>query len=218
MPSTTSCWRGLTGQPCQTERVQIFTPNPSRFRGRFGWVLPVILVLGLVVYWRFNQPTAAYLTEMIGLVIVLGGYILLYFRNSRITAEPRSLTIRTAFGISHTVAEHHLAKAVLIENHVTSRAQSAAVSPRLFLLDDEGHSVLRWSGQVWTEDQMRALVSSLDIPLTEIPGTLGSGDIHRRYPHALGLWEGHPVAIAVLFIAALVVVSITVLTGLAGTH
>jgi hypothetical protein len=181
-------------------------------------VLPVILVLALLVYWRFDQSTTAYLAEMIGLVVLLGGYILLYFRNSRITAEPRSLTIRTAFGISHTVAQHHLARAVLIENHVTSTAQSAAVTPRLLLLDDEGHSVLRWSGQVWTEDQMRALVETLDIPLTEIPGRVGSGDIHRRYPHALGVWEGHPVAVAVLFIAALAIVSITVLTGLGGTH
>jgi hypothetical protein len=198
--------------------VQTFTPNPSRYRGRFGWVLPVILVLALLVYWRFDQSTTAYLAEMIGLVVLLGGYILLYFRNSRITAEPRSLTIRTAFGISHTVAQHHLARAVLIENHVTSTAQSAAVTPRLLLLDDEGHSVLRWSGLVWTEDQMRALVETLDIPLTEIPGRVGSGDIHRRYPHALGVWEGHPVAVAVLFIAVLAAVSITVLTGALGTH
>jgi hypothetical protein len=65
---------------------------------------------------------------------------------------------------------------------------------------------------------MRALVETLDIPLTEIPGRVGSGDIHRRYPHALGVWEGHPVAVAVLFIAALAIVSITVLTGLGGTH
>lgn len=198
--------------------MQIFAPNPSRYRGRFGWVLPAILVLALILYWRFDQSTAAFLAEMIGLLVLLGGYILLYFRNSRITAEPRSLTIRTALGVSHTVAQHHLAKAVLIEQHVTSTAQSAPAAPRLFLLDDEGHSVLRWSGHVWTEAQMRELVGALDIPLTEIPGRLGSGDIHRRYPHALGLWEGHPLATAVLFIAVLAVVSVTVLSGLIGAH
>jgi hypothetical protein len=181
-------------------------------------MLPAILVLALIVYWRFDQPTIAYLAEMIGVLVVVGVYVALYFRNSRITAEPHSLTIRTALGMSHTIAAHHLAKAVLVEQHITSTAQSATARPRLLLLDDEGHAVLRWSGPLWSEAQMRELVATLDIPLTEIPGRLGSGDIHRRYPHALGFWEGHPVAVAVLFIAALVVISITVFSGLLGAH
>jgi hypothetical protein len=198
--------------------VQIFTPTPARYRGRFGWVLPVVVVLALILYWRFAQSTVAYLVEMVVLILLLGGFILLYFRNSRITAEARSLTIRNALGTSHTVAQHHLERAVLVEAHITSTAQAAASTPRLFLLDDEGHSVLRWSGHFWSEDEMRELVSTLDIPLTEIQGRLGSGDIHRRYPHALGFWEGHPVAVAVLFIAALAIVSITVFSGLLTGH
>jgi hypothetical protein len=198
--------------------VQIFTPSPARYRGRFGWVLPVILLFALLVYWRFDQPTPAYVAEMVGLLVVAGAYVVLYFRNSRITAEPRSLTIRTAFGLSHAVARHHLDRAVLVEHHVTSRSPTAGSTPRLFLLDDEGRAVLRWSGQAWTEDQMRELVSALDIPLVEIPGRLGSGDIHRRYPHALGVWEGHPTAVAALSISALAVISITVFTGLTGSR
>lgn len=198
--------------------MQTFTPNPARYRGRFGWVLPVILLFALIIYWRFNQPVGAYLAEMTGVVVLVGAYVLLYFRNSRITAQTRSLTIRTALGLSHTVAQHHLAVALLVERHVTSAAPSAPSWPRLFVLDDEGHSVLRWSGHLWTESQMRELVAALDIPLTKLPGRLGSADIHRRYPHALGPWEGHPVAVAVLLVAALGVVSVTVLTGLLAAH
>jgi len=198
--------------------VQTYTPNAARYRGRFGWVLPAIVILALLIYWRFNQPVAAYVAEMIVLIVVVGGYILLYFRNVRFVAEPRSLTVRTAFGMTHTVAQHHLAKAILIENYVTSAAQNASSVPRLLLLDDEGHSVLRWSGPVWTETQMRELVEALDMELTDIPGRLGSGDIHRRYPSALGPWKSHPVAVAVTIIGALLVVSITVLTGLLSAH
>jgi hypothetical protein len=198
--------------------VQTYTPNAARYRGRFGWVLPAILVVALIVYWRFDQPTAAYVIEMIVLFALVGGYVLLYFRNVRFIAEPRSLTVHTAFGMSHTVAQHHLARAVLIENYITSTAQNAAAVPRLLLLDDEGGAVLRWSGQVWTEVQMRELVEALDIPLTEIPGRLGSADIHRRYPHALGMWESHPIAVAVTIIAAFLVISITVLSGLISAH
>jgi hypothetical protein len=194
--------------------VQTFRPSPARYRGRFGWVLPAILVLGLVIYWRFDQPAAAYFAEMTAIVVLLGGYILLYFRNALITAEPHSLTIRTAFGMSHTVAQHHLASAVIVEHHITSNAQNAVATPRLFVLDDEGRSVLRWSGRTWTEQQMRDLVATLEVPVTELPGRLGSGDIHRRYPHALGVWEGHPVAGAVLMIAAFAGISLTVLSGL----
>jgi hypothetical protein len=198
--------------------VQIFTPTAARYRGRFGWVLPVVVVLALILYWRFAQSTIAYLVEMVVIIALLGSFIFLYFRNSRITAEPRSLTIRNVLGTSHTVARHHLETAVLIEAHITSTAQAAASTPRLFLLDDEGRSVLRWSGHLWSEEEMRELVGTLDIPLTKIPGRLGSGDIHRRYPHALGFWEGHPVAVAVLFVAALVMVSITVFSGLLTGH
>jgi hypothetical protein len=198
--------------------VQTYTPSVARYRGRFGWVLPAILILALLIYWRFNQPLAAYVAEMIVVILVIGGYILLYFRNSRFIAAPRSLTVRTAFGMTHTVAQHHLAKAILIENYVTSAAANASSVPRLLLLDDEGHSVLRWSGPVWTEVQMLELVETLDIELTEIPGRLGSADIHRRYPGSLGMWESHPVAVAATIIAALAVVSIIVLTGLLSTH
>jgi hypothetical protein len=198
--------------------VQTYTPSAARYRGRFGWVLPLIVILALLVYWRFDQPTLAYVAEMVVLFALVGGYILLYFRNARFVAEPRSLTVRTAFGMSHTVAQHHLAKAILIDNYITSAAANATSVPRLLLLDDEGYAVLRWSGQVWTEEQMRALVAALDMELTEISGRLGSGDIHRRYPRALGMWESHPIAVAATIIAALLVVSITVLTGLLSAH
>jgi hypothetical protein len=198
--------------------VQTFSPNAARYRGRFGWVLPAVLVLALLIYWRFDQPTAVYIAELVILLVLIGGYILLYFRNTRFVAEPRSLTIHTAFGMSHTVAQHHLAHAVLIESYITSTAQGASAVPRLFLLDDEGHSVLRWSGQVWTESQMRELVATLDMELNEIQGRLGSGDIHRRYPYALGAWESHPLAVAITMIAALVVLSIIVLSGLLTSH
>ena len=214
MPRTTSTWQRRTAHSCQTDRVQIFTPNAALYRGRFGWVLPAILILALLIYWRFDQPILVYLAEMIALLAVIAAYILLYFRNVRFVAEPRSLTIHTTFGMSHRVAEHHLAKAILIENYITSTAANATAVPRLFLLDDEGSAVLRWSGQVWTGTQMRELVATLEMELTEIPGRLGSGDIHRRYPRALGMWESHPIAVAVTLIAALVVLSITVVSGL----
>jgi hypothetical protein len=181
-------------------------------------VLPAILILALLIYWRFDQPTLLYVAEMIVLLVAIAAYILLYFRNVRYVAEPRSLTIRTTFGMSHTVAQHHLARAILIENYVTSTSANATAVPRLFLLDDEGSSVLRWSGQVWTERQMRELVTTLDMELTEVPGRLGSGDIHRRYPRALGMWESHPIAVAITLIAALVVLSITVVSGLLSSH
>ncbi len=194
--------------------MQTFAPNAAKYRGRFGWVLPATVVLALLVYWRFDQPTLVYISEMIILLVLIAAYILLYFRNVRYLAEPHSLTIHTTFGMSHTVAQHHLAKAILIENYITSAAPNASSVPRLLLLDDEGSAVLRWSGQVWTEAEMRSLVETLDMELTEIPGRLGSGDIHRRYPKALGMWESHPIAVAVVILAGLAVLSITVLSGL----
>jgi hypothetical protein len=218
MPATTSGWPRSIAKSCQTEHVETYRPGAARYRGRFGWVLPAMLFLALLVYWRFDQPTLAYVAEMIVVFALVGVYVILYFRNTRFIAQPHSLTVYTALGMSHTVAQHHLANAILIEHYVTSAAATATSVPRLLLLDDEGRSVLRWSGHVWTENQMRDLVATLELPLTEIPGRLGSGDIHRRYPRALGMWESHPVAVAVTIIAGLAVVSVTVLSGLLGAH
>lgn len=194
--------------------MQTFAPNAARYRGRFGWVAPAVVILALMIRWRFDQPMLVYIAEMIILLVLITSYILLYFRNVRYLAEPRSLTIWTTLGMRHTVAQHHLAQAILIANYVTSNAQNAPSVPRLLLLDDEGHAVLRWSGQVWSEAQMREMVETLGMDLIEIPGRLGSGDISRRYPRALGVWESHPIAGAAVIVVALAVLSAFVLSGL----
>ena len=194
--------------------MQTYTPRFLAYQSRLRRVLPALAIVIVLVYWRFNQPVAVFLVEWLVIVLASTGLTFLYFRNTRFAATPGVLTVRNAFGMSHTVARHHLARAVLVEHYVTSRSADAGSIARLLILDDEGVAVLRWSGQVWTELQMRELVSVLDIPLTELPGRLGSGDIHRRYPKALGPWESNPILVAVVLVLALGVLTLTVLTGL----
>ena len=194
--------------------MRSYVPRYSAYRLRLIRTLPILAIVVVLVYWRFKQPTSVFLIEWIVVVVIAVGYTMLFFRNTRISAQPRALTIRNAFATSHTVAQHHLDRAIMIENWVTSRNPDARTTARLFILDDEGHSVLRWSGQVWTATQMQELVDALDIPVTQLPMRLGSADIHRRYPRALGFWEANPVAGAVLAILALVALTVIVLTGL----
>jgi hypothetical protein len=194
--------------------MRSYVPRYSAYRLRLVRVLPVLAILVVLVYWRFRQPTSVFLIEWIAVVVIATGYTILYFRNTRITAQARTLTLRNALATSHTVAQHHLDRAVVIEQYVTSRNPDARSVPRLLILDDEGGAVLRWSGQVWTEAQMRELAEALDIPTTVLPMRLGSADIRRRYPRALGFWEANPIAGAVLVILALVGLTVIVLTGL----
>ncbi len=194
--------------------MRSYVPRYSAYRPRLLRTLPVLAILVVLVYWRFRQPSSVFLIEWIAVLVLAAAYTMLYFHNTRFLANPRSLTIRNAFATSHTVAQHHLDRAVIVESYVTSKNPDARAIPRMFILDDEGHSVLRWSGQVWTATQMHELVDALDIPLTVLPMRLGSADIHRRYPRALGFWEANPVAGAVLAILALVGLTIIVLTGL----
>jgi hypothetical protein len=194
--------------------MQTFTPTFSAYRSRLGRVLPGLAILIVLIYWRFDQPVSVFLIEWIVIVGVSVGVTVLYFRNTRYTAAPGALTIRNTFGISHTVASHHLERAVLVERYITSRTEGARPIPRLLILDDEGHAVLRWSGLVWSEAQMRELVATLEVELTVLSGRLGSGDIHRRYPRALGPWESNPILVAVVIILGLGVLTATVLTGL----
>jgi hypothetical protein len=194
--------------------MQTFAPTFSAYRSRLGRVLPALAILIVLVYWRFDQPPAVFVIEWLAVVGLSIGLTALYFRNTRFTAAPGALTVRNTLGISHTVARHHLERAILVERYITSRAEAARSVPRLLILDDEGHAVLRWSGQVWSEAQMRELVAALEIPLTVLSGRLGSGDIHRRYPRALGAWESNPILVAVVIILGLGVLTVTVLTGL----
>jgi hypothetical protein len=188
--------------------VREFTPAFSTYRTQVAGLIPAAIVIGIIGFWRLRQPLPVYAAEWVGVVILVSGYLVLYFRNTRIEAEPHSLSVRNAFGSRHTVAHQHLVQAVLVRNYVQSSAVTPITRARLLILDDTGRAVLRWSGQTWTENQMRSLAETLAIPLRIIEEPTDAKTLHKTYPRALGVVEVHPVAIGLGISLAVVVVVI----------
>ncbi|MCU1469847.1 MAG: hypothetical protein JWQ39_996 [Glaciihabitans sp.] len=191
--------------------MRTFTPAFSTYRKQVAGSIPAVIVIGVVGFLRIRQPLPVYAAEWLGIVILAYGYLALYFRNTRIKAEPHSLSIHNAFGSHRSIAQQHLAQAVLVRSFAQASGMTAIARARLLILDDTGRVVLRWSGQTWTEDQMRSLADSLAIPLRVIDGPTNAKALRAAYPRAVTVVEAHPTAIglgifAVVFVAVIVAV------------
>jgi hypothetical protein len=188
---------------------QTFAPSFAAYRGTLNRLLPAFAIFLILGYWRVHQPLPIYATEAVGLVVLLAGYLALYFRNTRVEAARLSLTPRNAFGFRHTVAESNLATVVIVENFTQSSGYPSSTSrPRLLVLDPEGRSVLRWSGLFWSREQMDELAKTLGLPIAIVSGTTTARALTKSYPRALSSIEVHPViwGLAIALVITVVVI------------
>jgi hypothetical protein len=193
--------------------MRTFTPAFSTYRTQLAGSIPAVIVIGIIGYLRIRQPLPIYAAEWLGIVVLVYGYLALYFRNTRIEAEPHSLSIYNALGSHRSVAQQHLAQAVLVRSFVQSSGARAIARARLLILDDTGRVVLRWGGQTWTEDQMRSLAESLAIPLRVIEGPTNAKTLRAAYPRAVTFVEAHSTAIGLgIFVVVFVAVIVAVLS------
>ncbi len=187
-----------------------FTPTFATYRRALRGVVPAVAVLAVIDFFRLHQPPAVYAAEWGCGLALLALYLWLYFRNTRVTAALHSLTIRNAFGISHTVADHHLVSAIFVDSFTQSSQYVANNRPRLFILDGDGRSVLRWGGQTWTGEQMQSLATTLGIPLTALNEQMNARAFKKLYPRALSPVEAHPVVFALVIVAVIATIVIAV--------
>jgi hypothetical protein len=168
---------------------------------------------------RFVSSLTADLIALAVVALGLVAYARLSLRNSRVDSAPRQLRIRNFLGATHDVATHHLANVVFVRSIVPARGENQSIGgARLFVLDDTGRSVLRWSENTWTATQMRELAASLQLPTDSIEEPLSRLDLIERYPRAIRFAERRPalfvtILIGSLLLAVAVIVAVEIGAG-----
>jgi hypothetical protein len=148
------------------------------------------------------------LTDGISLLVLTGFaiiYMRLSLRNTRVDGAPGLLRIRNFLGVSHTVAPHHLARVVIVRNLVATKGELSSISGgRVFVLDDTGHSVLRWREDAWTLAQMQELADSLGLVVDSLDEPISRLGLIERYPRALRFAETRPALFVTILVGSLV--------------
>ena len=215
MHPTTSNSRQRTWQPTSRDpRVITFAPSFSNYRRHVAGLVPVAIILLVVDYFRIRQPLPIYAAECIALIGLGVGFGALYFRNTKITAEPHSLTVTNLFGVTREVAGDRLAKAVIVQSLVVYG--SASRLQQLLILDSEGKPVLKWNGATWTMRQMESLVQTLGVPLDTISQPISPAKLKQSYPRAVSSFVAHPVWWGIGISVVLIVVLVGVVIAIVG--
>jgi hypothetical protein len=190
--------------------TETFRPSFAAYRQRIRGFLPGAILFGVIDFFRLRQNIGVYLAEVAVVVGVAAGFVALYFRNTRVESDARSLTIRNLFGLTHVVGERNVRRAVLATRYHQPNRGVNATLVRLFVLDEDGSAVLRWSSTEWTEEQMRSLVASIAVPLDELENPIKPKDFRVLYPRALSAIEAHPVAFGLSLAAAIIAITVAV--------
>jgi hypothetical protein len=145
---------------------------------------------------------------MVGVVVIavtfavmLGG-VFLYFRNTKIDCAPGRITRSNLFGAKTEIGTSDVGTVVLVER-LTGATQQP--SPSLLLLDEGGKPLLRLRGELWSIDAMGAVGGSMLQTPEVIPEPITTGELRRRHPLSIPLWEAHPVVTSLLAALAIVI-------------
>jgi hypothetical protein len=194
-----------------------FSPSSALLFGRTVRIAGVALLatIGPLVF-SGSHFVSTLMTDLIALsVIALGlvAYVRLSLRNTRVDSAPGRLRIRNFLGATHNVAAHHLSDVVFVRAIVAARGENQSIAgSRLFVLDDAGRSVLRWSENAWTSTQMRELAVSLQLPIDSIDEPLSRLELIERHPYALRFAERRPVLFVMILIGSLLL-AVTVIVA-----
>jgi hypothetical protein len=198
-----------------------FTPSSAMLFGRMVKLAGIAVLAAISpLIFAGSHFGSTLVTELIALAVVglgLVAYARLSLRNTRVDAAPGRLRIQNFLGAAHEVAAHHLADVVFVRTLVPAKGENqSATGARLFVLDDTGRSVLRWSENSWTPRQMRELAESLQLPTDSIEEPISRLQLIERYPRALRFTERRPVLFVVILLSSLIL-ALAVIVAVATT-
>ncbi len=178
-----------------------YGPSWARYRAYLFVIAPVAVLLVSLDFVR-NRTSAPLVAALIGGVLVLVAiYLLLFFRNYRITAELHYLDLRNWLGFSRTLGPDVLDRVVLVEAYT----DNGATVPYFMVIDRNGKRVLALNGRFWGHDQMTQLARTLELPVDAVSAARPR-DLRRNYPKAVGRVAAHPYIAGLLIALGVVVV------------
>ena len=127
------------------------------------WVADVVIVIGLVAYWRYRvSSTVVSPTEF-----VKRGWLPGFVRLRR----------------------DRIAALVLVRTYLSHSTETV---PQLYATDASGARLFRMRGTYWSEEAVARVVEALDVPTTRVAKPLTPREFHREHPAARYWYEGRP--------------------------
>lgn len=174
-----------------------------------------LLRRGIGASFAFFVPVFAvfyYLTVPVGLgqyifvaqvvIAILFFYAAVSYARLGVWVSEGGIEERGFFGIRTALKSESIGSIVIMN---TFHGGWVETQPQLFVVDPEGHQVLRMRGQFWSRAAMDEVTSTLDVPLTEIEHPVTTSELHARYPGLLYWFERRPILAGLIIGAALVV-------------
>ena len=178
-------------------------PHPVLLRRGVGAIL-AFFVPAFAAFYFLTIPNGPWGLVLLANLIVLAmfAYSLVSYSRLAVWVSAESVAERGFFGITRRYAASELGPTVLLNMY---HGGAVETMPQLFICDPEGNQLIRLRGQFWPLSAMQTVVSTLEVPITEIERPMSKSELHARYPGLLYWFERHPVLAAAVFAGILVV-------------
>ena len=142
------------------------------------------------------------------LVVTIGitlGFIWLYFRNTRYSADALQVTKKNLFGQVRSIPLGEIGTFVF--PHAMTDPNGTA-NPTLVALRPDGSKLFGLSGSWWAGEDMTALLNATGKVADVIPQPITPAQLRERHPKAISWATAHPWAFAFIVAGGIVVFAI----------
>jgi len=142
------------------------------------------------------------------LVVTIGitlGFVWLYFRNTRYSADALQVTKRNLFGQVRSIPLGEIGTFVF--PHAMTDPNGTA-NPTLIALRPDGSKLFGLSGSWWAGEDMTSLLNATGKVADVIPQPITPAQLRERHPRAISWATAHPWAFAFVIAGAVVAAGI----------
>ena len=142
------------------------------------------------------------------LVVTIGitlGFVWLYFRNTRYSADALQVTKRNLFGQVRSIPLRDIGTFVF--PHAMTDPNGTA-NPTLIALRPDGSKLFGLSGSWWAGEDMTSLLNATGKVADVIPQPITPAQLRERHPRAISWATAHPWAFAFVIAGAVVAAGI----------
>jgi len=142
------------------------------------------------------------------LVVTIGitlGFVWLYFRNTRYSADALQVTKKNLFGQVRSIPLGEIGTFVF--PHAMTDPNGTA-NPTLIALRPDGSKLFGLSGSWWAGEDMTSLLNATGKVADVIPQPITPAQLRERHPRAISWATAHPWAFAFIIAGAVVAAGI----------
>ena len=168
-----------------------------------GAIITVPLLL-LNISTNRSNPLLLGVVLVVTIAITLG-FIWLYFRNTRYSADALQVTKKNLFGQVRLIPLSEISSFVF--PHAMTDPNGMA-NPTLVALRADGSKLFGLSGSWWAGEDMTALLNATGKPADVIPQAITPAQLRERHPKAISWATAHPWAFAFIIAGGVLVLAI----------